>query len=68
MKIYIAIISVSVALCTFSYFLGKSRAKIEVITEQIEVIKYVEKKRAEIHSRPNAKRDTLLERMHNGML
>ena len=39
---------------------GESRAKVQVVEKQIEVIKYVEKKKALIQSRPNAGRDDLL--------
>ena len=63
----------AIALLCFVFFelgesQGKKQAKIEIITKEIEVIKYVEKKRAEIHSQPNAGRDTLLERMRAGVL
>lgn len=48
------------------YYLGKSRKTIEYVTQQVETIKYVEKKRAAIHGRPNADRDELLDLMRRG--
>lgn len=56
------------ALCGVCYVLGRSHARVNVITEQIEVIKYVEKKKAEIAARPNADRAALLALMRNGKL
>lgn len=55
-------------LVAFAYFLGRSHAKTKIITEQIEVIKYVEKKKSEIYGRPNVGRDNLLELMHKNQL
>ena len=47
---------------------GRSEAKIQIIEKEVEVIRYVEKKRAEIQAKPNAGRDALLELMHNNKL
>ena len=60
----IKIILLVMILCVASYALGRSHAKIEVITEQVEVIKYVEKEKNKIHSRPNADRTALLALMY----
>lgn len=59
---------VAVALWGSGYFLGKSHAEVKIVKEQVEVIRYVEKKTAQIHSRPNAGRDDLLELMRSGKL
>lgn len=61
-----------VALC-FAFYdigqtVGESRAKIEIIEKKVEVIRYVEKKKADIHSQPNANRDDLLKLMHINQL
>ena len=56
------------ALCGAFYALGRSHAKVSVVTKQVEVIKYVEKKAAEIHSRPNAGRAALLALMREDRL
>ena len=60
------------ALCFAFYEVGESsgrkEAKIRIIEKEVEVIKYVEKKRAEIQAKPNAGRDALLELMHAGRL
>ena len=55
-------------LCFVFFELGKSKAKVEIVTKEIEVIKYVEKKRAKILSAPNAGRDILLKRMREQVL
>ena len=60
------------ALC-FAFYevgqkVGESRAKVQVIEKQVEVIRYVEKKKAKIHAKPNAGRDDLLKLMHAGRL
>lgn len=60
----IKIILLATILCVVSYALGRSHAKIEVITEQVEVIKYVEKTKSKIHSLPNADRSALLALMY----
>mgnify|MGYP000880473848 CR=1 FL=1 len=51
-----------------AYFLGRSHAELKVIKEKVEVIKYVDRKRAEIHARPNVSRDELLKLMRAGQL
>ena len=47
---------------------GESRAKVQIVEKQVEVIKYVEKKKALSQSRPNAGRDDLLKLMRAGKL
>ena len=60
------------ALCFAFYEVGqeidRSEARVQVIEKQVEVIRYVEKKKAEIHARPNAGRDDLLKLMRAGRL
>lgn len=48
------------ALCLFAYLLGKSQAKVEVVTKEVEVIRYVTREKAKIQARPNASRDELI--------
>ena len=60
------------ALC-FAFYetgvkVGESRAKIQIVEKEREVIRYVEKKKALIQSRPNAGRDDLLKLMRAGEL
>ena len=57
-----------VALCLACYDIGKSHAKIKVVEKEKEVIRYVEKKKAVIHSRPNAGRDELVRLFKSGVL
>ena len=51
-----------------AYFLGRSHSELKIVKEQVEVVKYVEKKKAAIYSQPHASRDELLELMHGGIL
>lgn len=67
--VYIAVsILVLVGVYFSGYFAGKDNAKIEYIEKQVEVIKYVEKKKADIYSKPNATRDELLKLMQSNKL
>ena len=56
-----------VALCASFYFLGRSHAEIKIVKEkgkeiikEVEVIKYVEKEKSKIWSKPNASHDELI--------
>lgn len=51
-----------------AYSLGRSHAKIKYIEKEIEVVRYVDKKKAEIQARPNASRNELLKLMRSGQL
>lgn len=51
-----------------AYLLGRSHAEVRIVKEQVEVIRYVEKKKAEIQARPNAGRAELLSLMQAGVL
>lgn len=51
-----------------AYLLGRSHAEVRIVKEQVEVIRYVEKKKAEIQARPNAGRADLLSLMQAGVL
>ncbi len=48
------------------YLLGRSHAEVRIVKEQVEVVKYVSRERAEVYARPNAGRDELLKLMHDG--
>ena len=63
-----ALLTLLAALGWCCYELGKSRAEVKFVEKKVEVIRYVEKKRAEIYARPNAGRDALLELMRGGKL
>ncbi len=56
------------SLCYLSFELGQKKAHVKVITQQIEVIKYVEKKKATIYSQPNATKAELLTLMRQNIL
>lgn len=51
-----------------AYLLGRSHSELKIVKEQVEVIKYVNKEKAEIYSRPNASRDELLRLLNDGKL
>ena len=51
-----------------AYFLGRSHSELKIFKEQVEVVKYVEKKKAAIYSQPNASRSELLDLMRDGIL
>ncbi len=51
-----------------AYLLGRSHSELKIVKEQVEVVKYVEKKKADIYSKPNLGRDSLLKLMHDGKL
>ena len=51
-----------------AYFLGRSHSELKIVKEQVEVVKYVEKKKADIYSKPNASRGELLDLMRDGIL
>ena len=55
-------------LCLGSYHWGKMNVRLQVVIQEKEVIKYVEKQRKVIYSQPHAHRDELIKRMHAGQL
>lgn len=68
MKQTIILITLFFSLLIGAYFFGASRQKIKTITKEVEVVKYVEKKKSEIYSQPNASRSELLKLMYSGKL
>lgn len=68
-----AVTLIMVAVLCFAFYevgrkVGRSEVKVQIVEKKVEVIKYVEKKRAQIHAKPNAGRDVLLKRMRDGRL
>lgn len=51
-----------------AYFLGRSHSELKIVKEQVEVIKYVEKKKADIYSKPNLDKSALVKLMYNNKL
>lgn len=51
-----------------AYLLGRSHSELKIVKEQVEVIKYVNKEKAEIYSKPNASHSELLKLMRIGKL
>lgn len=62
------IVACVAVLCGGSYVLGRSHAETKIVKQQVEIIKYVAKKRAEIAAKPNANRDDLLKLMRDNKL
>lgn len=65
---WVACLLLIVCLCTAFYLLGRSHAEVKIIKEkgeeiikEVEVIKYVEKEKAQIWAKPNASHDELVE-------
>ena len=50
------------------YHIGAADRQVEYVTKEIEVIKYVDKKKSDIYSKPNATRNELLKLMHDNVL
>ena len=59
-------------MCFFSayggYLYGKSQIKTKIVEKQVEVLKYVSQKRAQIQAQPHATRDELLMLLRKGEL
>ena len=62
------IVILQILLCLLSYFLGRSHSRIQTITKEIEVVKYVTQAQKKIIAAPNLERDSLLELMHRHQL
>ncbi len=65
--------AISAIVICFSFYkvgqrVGQSEAKIQIVEKQVEVIKYVEKKKADIYSKPNATRSELIGLLSKGKL
>jgi hypothetical protein len=61
-----------ICLCFAFYEVGKrvgaSETKVQIVTQEKEVIRYVEKKKSNIQSKPNAPRDELVQLFKSGIL
>lgn len=60
------------ALC-FAFYqvgqtVGEGKAKVKIVEKQVEVVRYVEKKKADIYSKPNATRSELIGLLSDGKL
>ena len=50
------------------YSAGSANQRVEYVTKEVEVVRYVDRKKSEIYSKPNASRDALLKLMHDNKL
>ena len=50
------------------YVIGSQNTRIKYISKEVEVVKYVDEKKADIYSKPNISRDSALQLFHNGQL
>lgn len=60
MQKYIVLILTISTLCWLSYIYGKSKAKIEIVEKQIEVIRYETKEICKIMAKPNLDDDNIV--------
>jgi hypothetical protein len=69
---YAVICIVFCAVLAGAYYLGYSsganNTRIEYVTKEVEVVRYVDRKKSDIYSKPNASRDALLKLMHDNKL
>lgn len=50
------------------YSAGANNTRVEYVTKEVEVVRYVSNKKSDIYSKPNASRDALLKLMHANKL
>ena len=64
--------SVLVAILFGTYYLGyrsgANNTRVEYVTKEVEVVRYVDKKKSDIYSKPNASRTALLKLMQDNKL
>lgn len=69
---YAVLIGLFILVVGGAYYAGyrveSSDKQVEYVTKQVEVVKYVSQKKAEIYAKPNAGRAELLKLMHDGKL
>lgn len=64
-----ALLALAMLGCYYSgYAVGSRDVKIEYVTKEVEVIKYVEKQKDKIHSLPINTPDDLIRLFHDGKL
>lgn len=50
------------------YSAGTNNTRVEYVTKEVEVVRYVDKKKSSIYSKPNASRTALLKLMQDNKL
>lgn len=69
---YAVVVVVFILVVIGAYWVGFVRgldnARIEYVTEKVEVIKYVDREKAKIYTAPNASTGVLIELFNNGKL
>ena len=50
------------------YNAGTNNTRVEYITKEVEVVRYVDKKKSDIYSKPNASRTALIKLMQDNKL
>lgn len=71
--IRVGILLVMVICLCFAFYevgirVGESKVKVQIVEKEKEVIRYVEKKKADIRAKPNAGRDELVGLFNAGIL
>ena len=63
-----AVIIITAGIYYAGYQAGKHKAELKVIKETVEVVKYVDKEKSKIYSKPNVNRDGALRLFNEGIL
>ncbi len=71
--IRVGVLLVMVICLCFAFYevgirVGESKVKVQIVEKEKEVIRYVEKKKADIRAKPNAGRDELVGLFNAGIL
>lgn len=64
----IATIVLVACLCFACYEIGKTKAQVKIVEKEKEVIRYVEKEKAKIASKPNAGRSDIIKLFNTNVL
>ena len=66
----IGVVLAAILLGTYylGYRSGANNTRVEYITKEVEVVRYVDKKKSDIYSKPNASKEQLLDLMKSNVL
>lgn len=60
-----SVIGILLAIFICGYYIGSQNKKIEYITKEVEVVKYVDREKSAIYSASNITRDTAIRLLEN---
>ncbi|MBQ8001277.1 MAG: hypothetical protein IJ298_08810 [Ruminococcus sp.] len=61
----LSVVGILAAIFVCGYYIGSQNKKIEYITKEVEVVKYVDKEKSAIYSASNITRDTAIRLLEN---